>query len=77
MACGVVPGRVAAIASKVLREAGADEVLIDDAELAPKVRQAHPRGIDRVLEDTARPSSSRAVFGGHEASLQRQRRPQR
>ena len=35
---------------KLLREAGADEVLIDDGVLASKVRQAYPEGVDRVLE---------------------------
>lgn len=34
----------------LLREAGADEVLTDDGALAPKVRQAYPEGVDRVLE---------------------------
>jgi NADPH:quinone reductase-like Zn-dependent oxidoreductase len=34
----------------LLREAGADEVLIDEGALATKVRQAHPEGVDRVLE---------------------------
>jgi NADPH:quinone reductase len=33
-----------------LRELGADEVLIDDRELAPKVRARHPDGVDAVLE---------------------------
>jgi NADPH:quinone reductase len=33
-----------------LRELGADEVLIDDGELAPKVRATHPDGVDAVLE---------------------------
>jgi NADPH2:quinone reductase len=34
----------------VLREAGADEVVIDGGELAPTIRADHPEGIDRVLE---------------------------
>jgi NADPH:quinone reductase-like Zn-dependent oxidoreductase len=33
-----------------LRELGADEVLIDDGELAGKVRATHPEGVDAVLE---------------------------
>ena len=33
-----------------LRELGAAEVLIDDGELAPKVRATHPNGVDAVLE---------------------------
>jgi NADPH:quinone reductase-like Zn-dependent oxidoreductase len=33
-----------------LRELGADEVLIDDGELAPTVRGTHPDGVDAVLE---------------------------
>jgi len=33
-----------------LRELGAAEVLIDDGELAPKVRATHPDGVDAVLE---------------------------
>lgn len=33
-----------------LRELGADEVLIDDGELAPTVRATHPDGVDAVLE---------------------------
>jgi NADPH:quinone reductase len=33
-----------------LRELGADEVLIDDGKLAPKVRATHPDGVDAVLE---------------------------
>lgn len=37
---------------ELLREAGADEVVIDDGALASKVRQAHPEGVDRVLELT-------------------------
>ncbi len=34
----------------MLRQAGADEVLIDDGELASKVRALRPGGVDRVLE---------------------------
>lgn len=34
----------------VLREAGADEVLVDDGSLSEKVRRLHPDGVDRVLE---------------------------
>jgi len=34
----------------VLRAAGADDVLIDDGELAATVRKSHPDGVDRVLE---------------------------
>ena len=34
----------------LLREAGADEVVIDDGALVAKVRQAYPEGVDRVLE---------------------------
>jgi NADPH:quinone reductase-like Zn-dependent oxidoreductase len=33
-----------------LREIGAHEVLIDDGNLAPKVRKTHPDGVDAVLE---------------------------
>jgi NADPH:quinone reductase len=33
-----------------LRELGAHEVLIDDGELAGKVRATHPEGVDAVLE---------------------------
>jgi len=33
-----------------LHELGADQVLIDDGELAPKVRATHPDGVDAVLE---------------------------
>ncbi|MBV9807854.1 MAG: zinc-binding dehydrogenase, partial [Solirubrobacterales bacterium] len=33
-----------------LHELGADQVLIDDGELAPKVRATHPDGLDAVLE---------------------------
>lgn len=35
---------------ELLREAGADEVVIDDGWLASRVREAHPEGVDRVLE---------------------------
>ena len=34
----------------VLRASGADDVLIDDGELAATVRKSHPDGVDRVLE---------------------------
>lgn len=34
----------------VLREAGADDVLLDDGALAPQVKHAYPDGVDRVLE---------------------------
>ena len=34
----------------VLRDAGADEVVLDDGELAPKIRRDYPDGVDRVLE---------------------------
>ena len=33
-----------------LRKAGADDVVIDDGELGPKIRRDHPDGLDRVLE---------------------------
>lgn len=33
-----------------LRELGADEVLIDDGQLAPQVRRTHPDGVDAVLD---------------------------
>ena len=39
------PGR-----ERQLRELGAHEVLIDDGELAAKVRARHPDGVDTVLE---------------------------
>jgi len=35
---------------EVLKEAGADEVLVDDGSLVEKVRRLHPDGVDRVLE---------------------------
>ncbi len=35
---------------ELLREAGADEVVVDDGELAAKIRAHHPDGVDRVLE---------------------------
>jgi NADPH:quinone reductase-like Zn-dependent oxidoreductase len=34
----------------VLRKAGADEVVIDDGKLGPRIRRDHPGGLDRVLE---------------------------
>jgi NADPH2:quinone reductase len=34
----------------MLRQLGAHEVLIDDGELAAKVRRAHPDGVDAVLD---------------------------
>jgi NADPH:quinone reductase-like Zn-dependent oxidoreductase len=34
----------------VLREAGADEVVVDDGQLADTIRATHPDGVDRVLE---------------------------
>lgn len=34
----------------MLRQQGADHVVIDDGEIAPKVRELLPRGVDRVLE---------------------------
>lgn len=34
----------------VLREAGADDVLIDDGELGPRIQREHPGGVDHVLE---------------------------
>jgi NADPH:quinone reductase len=34
----------------LLRELGAHEVVIDDGELAPKVRRTHPDGVDAVLD---------------------------
>jgi NADPH2:quinone reductase len=34
----------------VLREAGADEVVIDSGELGPSIRRDYPDGVDRVLE---------------------------
>lgn len=34
----------------VLRNAGADEAVVDRGELAPALRERHPGGIDRVLE---------------------------
>ena len=33
-----------------LHEIGAHEVLIEDGDLAPKVRHTHPRGVDAVLD---------------------------
>jgi NADPH:quinone reductase-like Zn-dependent oxidoreductase len=36
--------------AEVLRKAGADDVVIDDGELAPRIRRDHPDGVDRVLE---------------------------
>lgn len=33
-----------------LREIGVDEILIDDGEIAPKVREILPEGVDKVLE---------------------------
>ena len=36
--------------AEILKEAGADEVLIDDGSLVEKVRRLHPDGVDRVLE---------------------------
>lgn len=34
----------------VLRDAGADDVVIDDGVLAERIRESHPAGVDRVLE---------------------------
>ncbi|HUA71151.1 MAG TPA: zinc-binding dehydrogenase [Solirubrobacteraceae bacterium] len=34
----------------LLRERGAHEVLIDDGELAPRLRRSHPAGVDAVLD---------------------------
>ncbi len=34
----------------VLEAAGADEVVIDTGDIADRIRAAHPRGVDRVLE---------------------------
>lgn len=34
----------------VLKQAGADEVLVDDGSLVEEVRRFHPNGVDRVLE---------------------------
>ncbi len=34
----------------LLRELGADEVLIDDGEIAPQLRRTHPAGVDCVLD---------------------------
>jgi NADPH:quinone reductase-like Zn-dependent oxidoreductase len=36
--------------SNFLREHGAAEVIIDDGDIAPRVRQDHPEGFDKVLE---------------------------
>ncbi len=36
--------------AEALREAGADEVLVDDGSLVRKVRRLHPDGVDRVLD---------------------------
>ena len=35
---------------EVLREAGADEVVVDTGTLADTIREKHPAGVDRVLE---------------------------
>ncbi len=34
----------------LLRSAGADQVMVDDGTLAPKLRKMYPAGVDRVLE---------------------------
>lgn len=34
----------------MLREAGADHVIVDDGMLGPQIRATHPLGVDRVLE---------------------------
>jgi NADPH:quinone reductase-like Zn-dependent oxidoreductase len=36
--------------AEMLREIGADDVLIDDGELAKQVRRTHPDGVDTVLD---------------------------
>ncbi|MGE0784151.1 MAG: zinc-binding alcohol dehydrogenase family protein [Sandaracinaceae bacterium] len=36
--------------ASVVREAGADEVVIDDGPIREKIRARHPQGVDRVLE---------------------------
>ena len=35
---------------ELLREAGADDVIVDPGEIAPAVRERHPNGVNRVLE---------------------------
>jgi NADPH:quinone reductase-like Zn-dependent oxidoreductase len=34
----------------LLRNSGADEVIVDDGAIAPRVREKHPAGFDKVLE---------------------------
>jgi NADPH:quinone reductase-like Zn-dependent oxidoreductase len=34
----------------LLRKSGADEVIVDDGTIAPRVREKHPTGFDKVLE---------------------------
>jgi NADPH:quinone reductase-like Zn-dependent oxidoreductase len=44
------PGRAAR-----LRDLGADEVLIDDGDLASQIRRTHPRGVDALLDLVGNP----------------------
>lgn len=52
----------------LLRESGADHVFVDDGDIAAKVREVFPRGVDRVLEligtTTLQDSLKYASLGG-------------
>jgi NADPH:quinone reductase-like Zn-dependent oxidoreductase len=48
--CKVISTTRKALSQSLLRESGADEVVIDTGEIANKLRETHPGGVDKVLE---------------------------